>query len=444
MYREIKRFSEDISKTLIEIRRDFHKYAETGWLEFRTSSIVARELDNLGFQVKIGKEVLDDESRMGLPDAATLEKHWQRAKDQGGDPEYLKYVKGGFTGVAGILELGEGHVTALRFDMDALEIVESQSTEHIPYKENFSSVNTGMMHACGHDTHTATGLGIARFLSNFKDYLSGTVILIFQPAEEGVRGAKSMVASGLLDNVDYLLGHHVYPGWAVGEIVPGMGDYAATEKFDAFIKGNPSHAGGRPESGKNAMLAAATAITNLYAIPRHSAGSTRINVGKIIAGSGRNVICPNAHLTIETRGETNQLSDYMREKAEQVLKAAAQMYNCELEIVDMGSAITGESDKEMSDLVIKTATKLDNFSIISSKGHGGGSEDFTYMMKAVQDHGGKATNIGIGADLHNISSFTNNRSNVLEPHTFNFDINEQAINKAVYLLSSVLYNLMKK
>ena len=93
-----------------------------------------------------------------------------------------------------------------------------------------------------------------------------------------------------------LLGHHVMSGWKLGEIIPGMGNYAATQKFDVTFTGKPAHAGGSPEKGNNALLAASTAILNLYAIPRHSDGYTRINVGKLNAGTGRNVICSDAHL----------------------------------------------------------------------------------------------------------------------------------------------------
>lgn len=443
MDQSFKQFSMSISEEIIAFRRSFHKYAETGWLEFRTASLVARELSNLGFTIQVGKDVLDENSRMGLPSAEILEKNWQRALNQGGDPEFLGVMKGGFTGVVGEKYFGDGPTIALRFDMDALEITESQSTDHFPFKEGFSSENSGMMHACGHDCHTAIGLGLAKLINHFQNDFRGRIKLIFQPAEEGVRGAKSMVKAGILNDVDYVIGHHVYPGWNVGEISCGMGGYAATEKFDVIFDGAPSHAGGSPEIGKNAMLAAATAITNLYAIPRHSEGFTRINVGKIVAGSGRNVICPKALMVIETRGESNKLSSYMRNKAENILKSAASMYDCNVSIKDMGSAITGESDSDFAAEVGKIADKIGDFSFVSSQNHSGGSEDFTYMMEAVQKNGGKATNIGIGADINGISSNSKDRSKMLQPHTFNFDVKEDALEKTVYLLSSIIYKISK-
>ncbi len=155
------------------------------------------------------------------------------------------------------------------------------------------------------DGHAAIGLGLAEVLVGLRDCLSGTVKLIFQPAEEGVRGAKAMVAAGVVEGVDALLGLHLYSGWPTGRVVPGKGGFLATSKFDAYFTGAPAHAGGAPQLGRNAMLAAATAVLNLHAIPRHADGVTRINVGRLIAGQGRNVIAPTAYLAIETRGATS-------------------------------------------------------------------------------------------------------------------------------------------
>ena len=109
----------------------------------------------------------------------------------------------------GILRCGEGPTVAMRFDIDALGVFEEHDPSHRPAKEGFNSVNEGFMHACGHDGHATIGLGVAKVLMSIKDQLHGTVKLIFQPAEEGVRGAKSIVDNGHLDGVDYLIGSHV-------------------------------------------------------------------------------------------------------------------------------------------------------------------------------------------------------------------------------------------
>jgi aminobenzoyl-glutamate utilization protein A len=419
-----------IEERIISYRRDFHRFPESAWTEFRTASLVAGRLKKLGYRVKAGREVINDEDRMGLPSQEVLRLNYIRAMEQGGDMDFMDEIKEGFTGVTGVLEHGKGPVVAFRFDMDALDLVESKSPEHRPFKEGFSSVNTGVMHACGHDTHTAAGLGIAEVLMEMKDYIHGTVKLIFQPAEEGVRGAKSMVSAGVVDDVNYLIGHHVSSKWKTGEIATAMSGYFATQKFDAFFKGKSAHGGGRPEEGKNALMAAASSVLNLYAIPRHSKGATRINVGKLIAGTGRNIICDRAHMVIETRGINDKVSDYMYEKAMQILKASTMMYGCELEIKSMGSARSAESDKELAEKVEKVAKETGGFSFVSSAAEGG-SEDFTYMMERVQKNGGLATNIGIGANLSEAAG----KEVILLGHTPEFDIDEASFKGTIKLLS---------
>jgi aminobenzoyl-glutamate utilization protein A len=287
------------------------------------------------------------------------------------------------------------------------------------------------MHACGHDGHTAVGLGVAEVLARMRQELRGTVKLIFQPAEEGVRGAKAMVGAGVVDDVDYLLGHHLYSGWQLGTLDPGRRNYLATSKFDAILTGEPSHAGGRPHEGKNALLAAATAVLNLHAIPRHKEGATRINVGRLTAGTGRNVICPSAHLVIETRGATTELNEYMVASSQRVLETAAAMHGCSLEITAMGAAQSASSDVGLASRVEGIALDMGGFSIRPPE-KGGGSEDFTYMMKRVQERGGLATNIGIGADLGGWGH-----------HTANFDFDERALGKAIKLLCLVTLDLMQ-
>jgi len=269
-----------------------------------------------------------------------------------------------------------------------------------------------------------------------KDSIHGTVKLIFQPAEEGVRGAKSMVSSGILDDVNYLIGHHISSKWKTGEIATGMSGYFATKKFDAFLTGKSAHGGGKPEDGKNALMAAASAVLNLYAIPRHSKGATRVNVGKLIAGTGRNIICDRAHMVIETRGVNDEVSDYMYEKALQVLKASAMMYDCTLEIKNMGSAGSAESDKKLSNRVEKIAKEAGGFSFVSSAAEGG-SEDFTYMMKRVQEKGGLATNIGVGANLSGVTG----KEVILRGHTPEFDIDEASLKSTVKLLSLLAFDI---
>ena len=128
------------------------------------------------------------------------------------------------------------------------------------------------MHACGHDGHTAIGLGVATVLAEMKDQLRGTIKLFFQPAEEGVRGARAMVEAGVCDDVDFLLGAHLgFQAREVGTIITGGAGFLATSKMDAIFTGVPSHAGAAPEAGRNALLASATAALQ----PAHDRRATR-------------------------------------------------------------------------------------------------------------------------------------------------------------------------
>ena len=430
--REIEHAVKAVEERLVADRRDFHRHAESGWTEFRTASLVARRLAELGWEVRAGAEVVDTAARMGVPPEADLEAHRQRALSQGADPGYLEALRDGLTGVVGVLHASEGPTVALRFDMDALDLVESGGETHRPAREGFRSVNEGACHACGHDGHAAIGLGLAEVLSSLRGRLRGTVKLIFQPAEEGVRGAKAMVAAGVMDDVDYLLGLHLYSGWELGQVEPGRSGFLATTKFDALITGLPAHAGGVPNQGKNALLAAATAVLNLHAIPRHKDGATRINVGRLVAGTGRNVVPGNAHLAIETRGETTALDEYMVGEAERVLRAAAEMHGCTIEIRQMGGARSADSDRALAERVAAVARSMDGLSVRPPE-KSGGSEDYTYMMARVQERGGQATNIGLGADLGGWGH-----------HTAEFDIDERALGLGVALLARTAVELMQQ
>ncbi len=321
---KIAEYAADLEKVSRERRRDFHKYPETAWLEMRTSAIIAKTLTELGYEVLTGRQVCLDGARMGVPAKELLAKHAREILDQGVPKEYLtEDMKQGFTGVIGILHCGEGPVVALRFDIDALGLIEEETEHHRPFAEGFSSENQGMMHACGHDAHGVIGLGTAQVLMKIRNQLHGTIKLIFQPGEEGARGARGIVAHGHLDDVDYFVGTHIAPagGTDDGDVTPGTWGSLATSKYDAHFYGQAAHAGGFPENGKSAIVAAANAILNLTAISRHSGGSSRVNVGMIQGGTGRNVVPDHAVIQFEVRGETTEINRFMDEEARRICLA---------------------------------------------------------------------------------------------------------------------------
>jgi len=419
---------------LIKCRRDLHKHAEAAWTEFRTASTVAETLTRLGYEVSVGEEVIDAEVMMGVPSQQELIRHQERAIAQGADPKWVGKMQGGKTGVMGVLHFAQpGPVVAFRFDMDANDVLEATLEEHRPYREGFASVNSGAMHACGHDGHTAIGLTLAEVLAEAKNELAGTVKFIFQPAEEGVRGAKAMVSRGIVDDVDYFVGLHLGIGLKeIGTMTCNTVGFLATTKLDAVYTGVPAHAGAAPETGQNALLAAATAAINLHAISRHSQGASRINVGVLQAGTGRNVIPDKAILKLETRGTTSEINEYMYRRALTILEAAAVMYDVKLAVSPMGGAANCMNTPELVARLEQVALKSNLFKSILPEGNIGGSEDCTYFMERVQQKGGQVAYLMVGTEL------------AAGHHDSRFDFDEESLVTAALLLSQAAVELLSK
>lgn len=393
--------TQDLLPEMIAVRRKLHKFPETGWLEFGAASMVIKRLQELGYAVTMGEKAVKKEAMMGVPSPEVLKMAQDRAIANGADPELVKKMDGGLTGLWGDMKCGgDGPCFALRFDMDANDIVESRDSKHKPAREGYASEYEGAMHACGHDTHVAMGLAVAEILAGMKDSLKGSIRMIFQPGEEGSRGAGPMVAAGCLDGVDLALGIHIgAQADKPGKIQCGARKFLATDKWDVFFKGRAAHAGSHPQEGKNAVLAACAATLNLHAIARHGDGATRITVGKIAGGQGRNVIPPNASLVMETRGSSTELNEYMAKEARRIIEAAAAMWDCEVEIKVMGAAPSGESSQEMTDKAVDIARSLPEFTDIRGIEDFAGTEDFAHMMTSLQKQGGKATYIQFGTTL---------------------------------------------
>lgn len=389
-------------------RRDFHKFPESGWTEFRTTAVVAQLLMGWNFEVLLGKDAIDESFVMGRPEESEIQKHILRAIEQGADAEIINKMNG-YTGVVAILDTGRpGPTTAFRFDIDANDVDETTSDDHRPNNEGFRSLNSDVMHACGHDGHTAIGLATAEFISGNRDELKGKIILIFQPAEEGVRGARAIAEKGHLDRVDYFVAGHLGFNLDTGYFSPKASGFLATTKLDVTFRGISAHAGAEPEAGKNALLAAATAAINLHAISPHSHGSTRLNVGQLMAGTGRNVIPEFAALKLETRGESTDLNEYMLDKAYKVLNGAAVMYDVEMEVKKVGEAGTAVCDAELTSILKEIAEGIPEFKTIVEDHKLGGSEDASVLMARVQEHGGKATYVFLGSKIaagHHNSKF---------------------------------------
>lgn len=430
---DIKNAVKQIEEQIIEWRREFHQYPETAWTEFRTADKVIKILNKLGYDVQYGEEVVNGTAMMGVPSREILEKNAERSLEEGADKNVIERMTGGKTGVVGTLSTGRpGPVVALRFDMDANEVQEKATENHRPWQEGFASLHTGVMHACGHDGHTAIGLGLATVLQKQKNKLCGTIKLIFQPAEEGVRGAKAMVEAGVVDDVDYLFGMHL--GFLAGGsdcFICGTNGFLATTKIDADFHGVPAHAGAAPQEGRNALLAAANAAVSLHAISRHAAGVSRINVGVLEAGSGRNVIAEKAVLKLETRGETSAINCFMEEEALRIIHGAAAMQGVSVTIREMGGAAGGQSDSAIEKLLRQAAEDSGLFSTIEDYGNLGASEDFTCFLERVKQRGGQGGYAMVGINR------------VAGHHDGAFDFDETALGNAVTVLGLGVFNLLK-
>jgi|SRR5699024_7034187 len=421
----------DLNELLKKWRRDFHQYPETGFLEMRTASIVAFELSEMGFNLKVGKEVMDETKMMGKPSLSSIEEHIKWAQKNGAKHKFLDYFKEGYTGVVATLDTKrKGPTIAFRFDMDALPILESDDESHFPAKSGFRSVVSGAMHACGHDSHTAIGLGLAKLLKENEEKLNGSIKIIFQPAEEGTRGAKSMQQAGVVDDVDYFIASHIGVGVPHQHFVAANNGFMATTKMDITFKGNSSHAGSEPEEGKNALLAAASAVLNAHAIPRHSSGYSRVNIGEVHAGSGRNIVPDKATLKAETRGETIEINQYMKEKLMKIIEGSALMQEAEFNLEVVGEAVNITCSRHLASTIAKVAENhsfMKNVSLESNQS--AGSEDATYFVNAVQNNGGQATYCVFGTDL------------AAGHHNERFDINENTMLPAVEILYSTALEL---
>ncbi|MHB1652054.1 MAG: amidohydrolase [Desulfitobacteriaceae bacterium] len=413
---------------IVSLRRDFHQYPEVAFTEFRTASKVVEVLTSLGYTVLYGKDAIDEKARRSVPTEQTLQLANELALRNGANPKIIEEMKGGLTAVVGILHGNQpGPTIAFRFDMDALPIVESSDPEHLPQSFGFRSQYEGTMHACGHDTHIAIGLGLAEKMS--KQQFAGTLKLIFQPAEEGGRGgAYAMVNKGIVDDVDQLYCFHIGSGQqnlALGEICAGSSDWLATTKLAAHFYGVASHAGTSPENGRNALLGAATALLNIHALPRFSSCVTRVNVGILEGGTAPNIIPEYAKMIIETRASSEEVNADLENRVKHIVKHSAEMHGLRHDVDIIGQATTINCDPEALSIVLEEAPKVAGINSVKDFGSFGGSEDASFLIRRVQERGGKGTYMLIGTPIP------------AGHHNPRFDISEEVLPISVELLERI-------
>ena len=392
---------------LINIRRQLHQNPEEGWSEFTTTAFLVTTLRGYGYDVLTGRKVVAPEACLGREESV-VKAGLERARRNGVSEELLSEMEE-LTGCVAVLDTGRpGPTLAIRFDIDCVPVTECTDDTHVPAKEGFISKNPGFMHACGHDAHMSMGLAVAHWVMDNKDKLSGKIKILFQPAEEGVRGAAGMAASGILDDCDYFLGSHVAMSAKSGEIATNLYGYLCTTKLDVTFHGKPAHAGACPQEGRNALTAAANATVQMMGISRHSGGMTRINVGQLIAGEGRNVIPSKAVMKLEVRGETGEINQYMVDQVTNICKGIAMSFGVTYEMRKMGEAVDLTADQELVDILNAAGRATPGITVVDKALNFGGSEDATILARRVQAHGGKAAFFLWGSDRpsgHHTSTF---------------------------------------
>ena len=424
-------------KEFIGYRREFHKHAEVSWTEIRTTARVVEILRNLGLEkLYIGEDAVDT-SILTFPldlTEATRKANMRRAIEEGAKPEIVRETKG-YPGVVCIIDTGTpGPVQALRFDMDALPYDECEDEDFRPVTEGYRSLHSGAVHACGHDAHTAIGLGLAKEIAEHKDEYTGIIKLIFQPAEETNKGAVSIVSKGHLDDVDRFFAVHLALSYQ-NEPLPshsmccGVKDFMSCHQMDVIFRGRAAHPCGAAQEGRNALLAACSCSLAIHNIANHEKGLTRANVGAISGGDCTNTICDECKIKLEFRGEYPEISAYMEERVMQCVKGSAIQYGVEYEIIDYGETPVARSDDKLMEEVKEIAEGVDWFENVYYEGNLGGSDDAAAMMARTQKNGGAAAYIGIGCDI------------TAPLHHPRFDFDEGCMEPTIELLSKLLKNV---
>ena len=407
-----------IEEELIRLRRHFHKYAEPAWMEFLTTAKIIEELKNYNLEIYYGKEIYFNK-RMGLPEKSILESYKNSISIS--NIEKKEEILDSYTGLIAVLDTKKiGPNIGFRFDIDANELCESNSLGHLPNILNFSSKNSFAMHACGHDAHMSIGIELAKILASNIKKLKGKIIFIFQPAEEGVRGAYSLMNNPIIDKLDYLAGMHIGMDVKSGEIGVGSHGFLATKKIDIIFKGKASHAGASPEKGHNALLAASSAVLNFNSLAQHSMGEARINVGKLNAGSGRNIIANKAKIEMEIRGENENIISYLYDGVNRIVEGSAISYDCSYEIEIKGQAPSLISYDEEFIKNLRNYYKEKSYKLVDSNLKG--SEDIAYLLNEVRKAGGKTVHFILGSNLKD------------SHHSEEFDINEKDMLRGVDLM----------
>lgn len=373
-----------------EIRRDLHRHPELGFQEFRTAEVVTRELRKLGLPIHTGIAE---------------------------------------TGVVGLLE-GKypGPVLLIRFDMDALPVTEETGVD-------YASKTLGIMHACGHDSHVAVGLTVARLLSDSRNDIHGKIKFVFQPAEEGMGGAERMLEAGIMDNptVDYTLSMHVWNerplGW-IG-IAPGP-IMAGADIFEVRIEGRGGH-GAIPQAAVDPIVAAAQIISALQTIVSRNISPLEtavISVCQVRAGNAFNVIPQTVDFSGTFRTYDLAIRQKLLQRFEDLVTGMATSMGCTafISVKKMTEAVV--NDKFIASVVKEAVLETLPEMVIDDHYRSMASEDMSYIMAKAP-----GCYILIG------SGYSDSALNYSHHHP-KFNINELVIPQAVAIISAAAAKIL--
>jgi amidohydrolase len=335
--------AEAMRDQLVAWRRDFHAHPELAFEERRTAGIVAEHLEELGYRVRTGVAE---------------------------------------TGVIGVLEGARpGPVVMLRFDMDALPVAEETG---VPY----ASQVPGRMHACGHDAHVAMGMGLAQVLAACRADLGGTAKLLFQPAEEGGKGAPRMIEEGALEDPrpEVFLATHVWADKPVGTLNVSPGPVmAAAEEWSCTLRGRGGH-GALPHQTADPIVAAAQVVTALQTVVSRNVNpldTAVVSVGSIHGGDAFNVIPPLVEMTGTIRTYEPAGREMVLRRVREVVEgvATACAVSAELEVTPMTPALI--NDPEVTKVVQEAAEVVLGPEKVGTGERTMGSEDAAFFMRQV-------------------------------------------------------------
>ncbi len=346
-----------IEPKVIEWRRDIHQHPELSNREFKTAEKIAAHLKSLGIEVQTGVA---------------------------------------HTGVVGVLKGSKpGKVVALRADIDALPVYERND---LPFRSEVTSEflgeTVGVMHACGHDTHTAILMGVAEVLSKNKDKIRGTVKFIFQPAEEGPPpgeegGALLMVKEGVLKSpdVDAIFGLHINSQTPAGMIrYKSGGTMAAAQSFTVKVKGKQSH-GSQPWSGVDPILISAKIIDGLQTIISREANLTNeaavITVGKIKSGVRFNIIPESAEMLGTIRTLDYDMKDHINRRMMEMIPDIAKAYGGEAVVEIKDATDITYNDPDLVTTMLPTLNRVAGDQNVVIQKAVTGAEDFSYYQREV-------------------------------------------------------------